>query len=77
MGQIHQFVELWEPKRLPFSVESEDGNNRQEAVLEAERRATVVAHNARMQLSYITVESDWFAEYIGQEIGKIYEYYIA
>lgn len=46
-------------------------------MLETGGTATVVVSSARMKVSYIAVNPDWFAEYIGTEMGNIYDCFIS
>lgn len=46
VGQIRQFVELWEPEELQVPIESEEEDARKKAVLDMEQEATVLVDSA-------------------------------
>lgn len=58
-------------------VKSKNENNQTEGVPSVEGKATVVAHPAKMQVSYFAVESRYLGEYIGAEMRKTYDCSIA
>lgn len=60
-----QYVELRESKVLQIPAESEDESNQKKAVLEIERKATAGVHSGKRQSKYVSIQAEWFAEYIG------------
>lgn len=62
---------------LHILAKSKRENDEKEAVLGMEMRDTVMVHSARRQVNYLSVESVWIAEYIGTEMGYIYNCSIA
>lgn len=72
-----QFVELAEPERLQLTTKRNSDNTRREEVLGVDSRATMAVHSAKIQVSNIAINFDWFAEYIETNIGMIYVCFFA
>lgn len=60
--QMCQWKELWKPGCLQISAKSKNENDKEEEGIGVTRKALVFVHSARMQMSYVDVELDRFAE---------------
>lgn len=71
------FVEWCEPEELNVPIENEDKEVRKEGFLGMKQNATMVAKYVGQQGTFTLVRHKWFAEFLGRELGKIYNCFIA
>lgn len=77
---VCKFIEIWEPEELelPFEIteriSEEDGERR---LLYQAKRGTRAAGFPSVNHIFITVEKEWFEQYVKEELQHSYYYYNA
>jgi len=81
-GELYDWVEAWEPEDLTTTTaEDVDGGlsvgERKKEVFNKEYQACVPVYVPETGLTYLAIQEEWFRKYVGEELGKIYDCYIA
>lgn len=82
MRNCHNFINEWEKEDLKSStkgsiIEPRNDGDDKERVFRKSFNACVTVYVPAVNRFYITICNDWFLEYYGDKLGKIYEFYIA
>lgn len=76
VGHIRVLIKWWNTEELEVPMKREVGKVGQEGLLSMKQITTVVTKSARQQKTYMVVWHEWFTEYIGRELGNMYECFI-
>lgn len=75
--QVREFAQIWDPEdweSISKIAEINSKEDRKRNALRQPRQATRVVRVPSVNLTFITVESLWFTQYVDEKLGRTYHY---
>lgn len=76
--ELYNLFAEWEPEKLSIAAEgyivaTSNDDDANERVFRNSSNACVAVYVPIVDLSQIAIRSDWLSEYVGDEVGKVYD----
>lgn len=76
LEELHNFVEICEPKDLKISTHRAINTEVAKAMVFGNSYKTCVPVYVTVDSSHLEIRCSWFSEFIGDELGKLYDFCI-